>query len=137
MVLFTEPQPFAQLQKTDCIISRRHTSVYLQEATNPALFYKYLIAVSDIFDTKKKNIEKKINGLAPLFLYLPFNPADPSSAVIQSAFLDIIRQDDHITTLETGNDFEGKANFDQLIVCYHKQKSILNVLTPPTHWMLW
>ena len=90
-------------------------------------------AVSDIFDTKKKKHRIKANGLAPLFLHLPFNPADPSSAVIQSAFRDIIvapHQNDHITTIDTGNDFDGKADFDQLIVCYHKQKSIRNVLTP-------
>ena len=32
--------------------------------------------------------------------------------------------------MPTLNKYEGKVDFDQLIVCYHKQKSLRNVLAP-------
>ena len=73
------------------------------------------------------------NTYKPLFLHLPYNPADTSSASIQRAFQDLVVapfQQERITNMPTLNKYEGKVDFDQLIVCYHKQKSLRNVLAP-------
>jgi len=63
------------------------------------------------------NIERRVE---PLFLHLPYNPADPPSSRIQCSFQNSVIQpldDAHITELQTMHDFGGTADFNSLIVC--------------------
>jgi len=78
----------------------------------------------------------KVFNDTPLLLHLPYNPADPSSSRIQRAFQNSIVQplgDTHITELQTMNDFGGTADFDSLIVCYHGQRNLGNILSPASY----
>jgi len=79
-----------------------------------------------------RNTNKKRSG-TPLFLHLPYNPADPHSSRIQTAFKSCIVQpqnEEHILNLDTMNSFGGNPDFDSLIVCYHGQPNLGNMLSP-------
>jgi len=96
-------------------------------ATLRPIFHEALKVFNDTGARKKKSSNK------PLFLHLPYNPADPSSSRVQRAFQNSIVQplgDTHITELQTMNDFGGTADFDSLIVCYQGQRNLGNILSP-------
>ena len=97
-------------------------------ATLRPIFHEALKVFNDTPIARKKKRTNK-----PLFLHLPYNPADPPSSRIQRAFQNSIVQppgDARITDLQTMNDFGGTADFDSLIVCYHGQRNLGNILSP-------
>ena len=69
----------------------------------------------------------------PLYLQLPYNPADPHRLQLQKAFTDTITQPlnkKHISEIRTKNNFDGPVDFDRLQICYTKNKSLGNMLSP-------
>jgi hypothetical protein len=73
------------------------------------------------------------DALKPLFLHLPFNPANPPTPQFQRTFRDCILSppsEPHIREIETHNAFAGVPDFDRLVVCYHGQKNLGNILSP-------
>ena len=59
----------------------------------------------------------------PLFLHIPVNPADPPSSTIQELFSRTI------STAHNPSD-NLSQDCDNLTVCYHRQRSLRNILAP-------
>ena len=92
------------------------------------------LAIDKVFvkRTRRVNIitqPKKI----PLFFHLPFNPHDPPGRAIQAAFMDTIIHPpscNHISLLDTVKLYGGAVDFDELVVCYHRQRNLGDILSP-------
>ena len=97
------------------------------------LFNKAINDTNQLDPTMQKNRTHKDTGLVPLFLHLPFNPADPPSTSIQSLFRENILSPDSqekIQSINTENPFNGLPDFDRLTICYHGQKNLSSILSP-------
>jgi len=73
------------------------------------------------------------NKKIPLFFHLPFNPHDPPGHTIQAAFMDTIihpPSSNHISLLDTIKLHGGAVDFDELVVCYHRQRNLGDILSP-------
>jgi hypothetical protein len=66
-----------------------------------------------------------------IFLHLPFNPRDPSSAVLQQTFRKNLLSPIHEQRLETmRNEHNAHLGIDRMIVAYHRPRNIKNLLFP-------
>ena len=69
----------------------------------------------------------------PIRLHLPFNKADPPSRWIRSQFESTMLaplNKEPIENIIANKRFPGPVDFDRITTCYHKQKSLRNVLAP-------
>ena len=90
-------------------------------------------ALSSIMNPTQTCVTSTPLVLDPVFLHLPFNNNDPSSKTLQTIFRSNLLHPEGkpmITSIPTNNTFNGNVDFDQVIICYNKQKSLKNVLAP-------
>ncbi|MCP4745959.1 MAG: hypothetical protein GY874_07435 [Desulfobacteraceae bacterium] len=69
----------------------------------------------------------------PIRLHLPFNKADPSSRWLRSQFeLTMLAPPNNkpIKNITANHRFPGPVDFERITTCYHKQKSLRNILAP-------
>ena len=86
--------------------------------------------------TTHQRHRKQTSTRDPLFFHLKFNPFDPRASAYQKIFQDTIVDPPgkpHISTIDTGNLFKGKPDFDRLITCFHGQRKLGSILAPRKH----
>lgn len=108
-----------------------------QRGHKPELLKKIFVqAITSIFGStniQPKKAEKDTKDKIPLYLQLPFNPADPHRKTFQKSFRDNIlhpKNKKPISAIKTKNTPNGPVDFDRLQICYRKQKNLGNILSP-------
>ena len=101
------------------LVRRGHTRKKIVPIFNDAI-------KSILLSPKKPKKTKTMSGEPDsLFLHLPYNPADPPSKVIQTAFKNTILHHGGKPTTEPH-----ALDFNRLTVCYHGQRKLGNGLAP-------
>lgn len=123
------------MKKSYCrLLARGYTPRIIKPIFQEAIC-KYLSPTSAVHTTVPLKKSLKSN-LKPIYLHLPFNPADPTPKELQTAFNDNIIKpvnEPHLTEVPTHNSFDGYPDFDQCIICYHGQRNLGNILSPRKH----
>ena len=116
---------------TQCFWRLRHRG-YQHFAIKPI----FTDAIAKVFNNSKPSLPSptnSYNALEPLFFHLPFNPSDPPTQSIQRSFRNHLLYPPNkspINETPTNNNFNGTCDFERVVICYSKQKSLKSILSP-------
>lgn len=126
----TDRMPF--MRKSYCRLLARG---YRAQIIRP-LFLEAIHKVFDSTCTAVPTRTSRTDNKEPLYFHLTYNPINPTSHQLQSAFKNNIIQpinQEHISNIPTQNSFGGMPDFNRAIICYSGQRNIGNYVSPRKH----
>lgn len=130
--LFTNPQDMYPFLK-DTFYRLRHRG-HSSSSLLP-LFSEGMSSILDSPNVPGSLCNAQPPDKKPLYLQLPYNPADPSRKAFHKAFHNNILQpsnEPHLRDIPTLNekDPDGNVDFDRLQICYTKNNNLGSILSP-------